>query len=168
MKLSINVITNKVNPNAKADMVFGLIQTMKANASSSLSRNLDCLCMETHLEPTVPANRTGYAWLRANFDRYHDIGVEVHLNAITISINGFDTQWSKQQKFEAQAGWYALLLRACVDSPACVDFEPYGLTDKYDMGTTPIYSLPFDSNFAPKRVLDNSLFRRHPQKLTKK
>ena len=81
---------------AKADLVFDLVKAMKQNRSSSLSTNLDCLCMETHLQPTVPANSTGYAWLRTNFDRYKAIGVDVHLNAITISVDGFDAQFSSE------------------------------------------------------------------------
>jgi endo-1,4-beta-xylanase len=80
----------------------------------------------------------------------HESFSQVHLNAVTISVNGFNTTWSQQRKFKAQATWYALLLQACLDSPACVDFEPFGLTDRYDMGSTPIYSLPFDSDYNPK------------------
>jgi hypothetical protein len=67
-------------------MFFTLVKAMKLNTTSSLSRNLDCVCMETHLEPSVPANSTGYAWLRQNFDRYHAIGVEVnHYSCIITS-----------------------------------------------------------------------------------
>ena len=135
---------------AKADVVYATVQGFKSNASSSLARNLDCVCMESHLQPHVAANRTGYEWLRHNFDRYHAIGVEVHINALTISVDGFNTSMSMQDKFEAQATWYGIFLKACLDSPACTDFEPYGLTDKYDMGTTPIYSLPFDADYKPK------------------
>ena len=133
---------------AKADMFFGIVSGFKNG--SGWASNLHCVCMETHLQPTVAANQTGYNWLRRNFDRYAAIGVEVHLNALTISIDGFEASWSNAQKFEAQATWYRMFLQACVDSPACVDFEPFGLTDKYDMGTEPIYSLPFDTNYAPK------------------
>ena len=135
---------------AKADLMYGLVRDFKGNSSSSLSRTLDCVCMETHLAPTVAANQSGYVWLRTNFDRYHALGVEVHLNAVTISVEGFDATWTMEQKFQAQATWYAVLLRACVDSPACTDFESYGLSDKYDMGTTSIYSLPFSVDFEPK------------------
>ena len=149
-QISWGMYAGGVWDHSKADMVYGLVAAMKRNRTSSLSRHLACICMETHLEPTVPANRTGYDWLRRNFDRYHSIGVEVHLNAVTISVNGFDRAWNQSQKFAAQATWYRILIQACVDSPACVDFEPYGLTDKYDMGETPIYSLPFDTNFQPK------------------
>ena len=53
---------------------------------------------------------------------------QVHLNALTISIDGFDAAWSSEQKFDAQATWYRAFMQACVDSPACVDFEPYGDT----------------------------------------
>lgn len=79
--------------------------------------------------------------------------VEVHLNAVTVSVNGFDRSWSQDAKWEAQATWYGIFLKACMDSPACVDFEPYGLTDKYDMNSgsgPPIESLPFDVNYEPK------------------
>jgi hypothetical protein len=66
---------------------------------------------QRHNATTPPkANITGYKWLRYNFDRYHALGVEVHLNAVTISINGFkNASWSRQRKFDAQATWYALL-----------------------------------------------------------
>jgi endo-1,4-beta-xylanase len=147
-QISWGMYAGGVWDHAKADMFFSIVSGFKK--VSSWASNLDCVCMETHLQPTVVANQSGYTWLRRNFDRYATIGVEVHLNALTISIDGFDNGWSNAQKFEAQATWYHVFLQACVDSPACVDFEPYGLTDKYDMGTEPIYSLPFDTNYAPK------------------
>eukprot|EP01043_Picozoa_sp_COSAG02_P060115 COSAG02_NODE_7792_length_2843_cov_2.179300_1_plen_419_part_00 len=147
-QISWGMYAGGVWDHAKADMFFGIVSSFKNNGS--WASNLDCVCMETHVQPTVVANQTGYAWLRHNFDRYAAIGVEVHLNALTVSIDGFDASWSNARKFEAQATWYHMFLQACIDSPACVDFEPYGLTDKYDMGTTPIYSLPFDTNYAPK------------------
>eukprot|EP01063_Lacrimia_lanifica_P012816 TRINITY_DN19522_c0_g1_i1.p1 TRINITY_DN19522_c0_g1~~TRINITY_DN19522_c0_g1_i1.p1 ORF type:complete len:371 (+),score=106.87 TRINITY_DN19522_c0_g1_i1:50-1162(+) len=142
-----------VSDHAKADLAFGIIQSWKDPASNtSLAQNLDCVCMESHLEPTAAATYAGYAWLRRNFDRYHALGVEVHLNAVTISVNGFPAPWSEAVRFEAQARWYTILLAACVDSPACVDFETYGFTDKYDMGVgvPGIRSLPFDKAFEPK------------------
>ena len=146
-QISWGMYAGGVWDHAKADSFFGIVSGFK---NSSWGSKLDCVCMETHLQPTAAANRTAYTWLRRNFDRYAPIGVEVHLNALTISINGFDAAWSNENKLEAQATWYQVFLEACVDSPACVDFEPYGLTDKYDMGTEPIHSLPFDAKYDPK------------------
>ena len=62
----------------------------------------------------------------------------MHLNALTIAVTAFDnaTHPTLADKFAAQATLNGISLQACLNSPACVDFEPYGLTDR---GVAPIF-----------------------------
>ena len=156
-KIAIGIYTDSktgeaVWDHSKANAVYDILRGWKMDQKSSLALDLDCICMESHLQPHTAANRTVYTWLRTNFDRYAAIGVEVHINAFTISIESSPSQWTQGEKFNAQGTWYAVFLSACIDSPACIDFESYGLTDKWDMGSpeTSIFSLPFDVDYQPK------------------
>merc|ERR1711924_75085 len=86
-----------------------------------------------------------------NMQRYASLDVEVHLNAVTVSIAKLPSDWSLEQRLQVQATWYRTLLKACLDAKACTVFESYGLTDKYDMGLDKtIMPLPFAANYTPK------------------
>merc|ERR1712039_689070 len=55
-----------------------------------------------------------------------------------------------QDQEKQQAQLYSDLLQACLDVPACKNFETWGYTDKYTWKGTDKHPLPFDEKFGPK------------------
>lgn len=129
----------------KANRTFSYVQGMVSRGVP-----INCVAMEGHIAPKTRAGPQHRAWLARNMQRYAPLGVDVHLNAVTVSTAAFPAEWGDDERLDAQAGWYAAMLGACVDAPACALFETYGVTDRYDMGGDAARSLPFDADYAPK------------------
>ena len=49
---------------------------------------------------------------------------------------------------------YKNILKACLSSPNCKNFETWGFTDKYSWLPAPENGLPFDRNMQPKLAFD--------------
>lgn len=129
---------------SKANVTFEYVSGMHSRGVP-----LDCISMEGHIAPRGEAGPEHRTWLTYNMQRYAALDMEVHLNAVTVAIDQFPDDWDMPRRLSAQAGWYRIMLGACLDADACTLFEPYGLTDRYDMGAN-ISSLVFDENFQPK------------------
>lgn len=92
--------------------------------------------------------------VRDNMNRYHGIGIEVHITELDLACEdkpeeNKDCVWGDEAQ-EEQAETYASLLEICVESEACTNFETWGFTDEHtwlDEGTHP---LPFDEEYEEK------------------
>ena len=83
-----------------------------------------------------------------NFARYNDLGIEVHITELDINCNcngDFTSDVAKKQ-----GEMYRTILKACLDSPNCKNFETWGYTDKYTWLGSSAYPLPFDTSLNPK------------------
>ena len=77
--------------------------------------------------------------------RYEPLGIEVHLTEVDVGCATGKRQYEKGFVVEAgkqceawgeveeqkQAEVYSALLQACLDSPACKNFETWGFTDEH-------------------------------------
>lgn len=110
--------------NAKADRVFELVSDMKA-------RNIpiDGIGFQSHYfveaDGSTSSGVPNMAKIRANMDRYAEIGVEVHITECDFRI-GKPLDDAKQQ---VQSKFYADLLQTCIDAPNCSHFTLWGLSD---------------------------------------
>lgn len=69
------------------------------------------------------------ASLRANFKRFSDLGLVIHVTEMDVGIPG--GRGDDPDALQAQADVYVMVMRACLDTPTCQAFLTWGLTDKY-------------------------------------
>ena len=102
--------------------------------------------------------------LKENMKRIAALGLEVQITELDISCAGYPNyncgSWTETE-MATQAALYGSLLQACLDEPACTDFETWGFTDKYTWMTSVAGSnqhpLPYNETFAPKPAFDSLL-----------
>ena len=90
--------------------------------------------------------------VRQNMERLGALGLEVHITELDVSctVDGSECEeWGATQE-SMQAEVYAALLQACLDVPACTNFETWGFTDAHTWKGVGQHPLPFDENYAPK------------------
>jgi len=83
-----------------------------------------------------------------NFARYGELGLEVSISEMDVSIVGDVTP----ETLEEQARLYSIAMQACLESEYCTSFTVWGHSDKYNLGLIPGYQAPslFDENDQPK------------------
>lgn len=82
--------------------------------------------------------------IHKNMQRYHDIGIDVHITEIDVRCDDRDKScsWNKAAK-TLQANNFGKMLNICLNEPACKAFVSWGFTDLvYHMKTR--QALPFD------------------------
>lgn len=96
-----------------------------------------------HDDPTVEA-------ILENFARYEDLGLDVMITELDISIEEPTTP----EELEEQARLYGIVMQACLESEACTSIGTWGHSDKYTWITqwSSGYGSPllFDENMQPK------------------
>jgi endo-1,4-beta-xylanase len=127
---------------AKSNRVFELVSALKAKGI------LDGVGLQSHY--FAPGGIPDMAQIKANIERYNQIGVEVH---ITESDFRIEQPFSDENK-AAQTKFYSDLLQVCIDAPNCTHFTVWGVSDvdSWVPGTFPNmgYAHLWDANLMPK------------------
>ncbi|GMH51073.1 hypothetical protein TrRE_jg5602 [Triparma retinervis] len=105
---------------------------------------------------------TGYDMIegvKKNMERYHDIGIEVHITELDLACENKPEEnkncvWGDGAQ-QQQAETYAALLQACLDSPACTNFETWGFSDAHSWLEDGTHPLPFDENYEEKFAVES-------------
>jgi len=88
----------------------------------------------------------------ANIQRLGELGLEVHITEMDVSIHG--SKGTRQEKLAAQANLYRDMLQACLNASNCKVFVTWGLTDHHSWIPKyyghPDSPLIFDESFRPK------------------
>jgi len=90
--------------------------------------------------------------LRANMERYGELGLEVHVTEMDVQI--YNGVGSREERLAAQAMVYRDMLALCLGSEACTAFVTWGFTDRFTwiprFFRHPDSPLPFDADYRPK------------------
>ncbi|MFC8948331.1 endo-1,4-beta-xylanase [Streptomyces sp. A144] len=119
--------------NAKSSAVYTMVKDFKARGVP-----IDCVGFQGHFNSNSPVP----ADLRANLQRFADLGVDVQITELDIEGSG-----------TAQADAYARVVDACLAVDRCTGITVWGVTDKYSWrsGGTPLL---FDGNYEAKPAYD--------------
>lgn len=120
---------------AHADAVYRLIRD--ANAAGA---GIDGIGFQMHAWPG-----RAHGDLRALFQRFADLGLEVHVTEMDVAVDAP----ASPESLQAQAQVYADAAKACVAVTACKAFVMWGFTDKYTF-QSPKLPLVFDAAYRPK------------------
>ncbi|GMI40958.1 hypothetical protein TeGR_g8384 [Tetraparma gracilis] len=93
--------------------------------------------------------------VRANMQRYSDIGVQTHVTELDLTCEqsaSYDCTWSGEVE-EQQGRLYADLLQACVDVEGCTNFETWGFTDAHTWIKGDSHPLPFYDDYSEKKAV---------------
>ncbi|MGY1427964.1 endo-1,4-beta-xylanase [Streptomyces sp. MN12] len=115
--------------NAKSTAVYAMVKDFKARGVP-----IDCVGFQGHFNSNSPVP----ADLRANLQRFADLGVDVQITELDIEGSG-----------TAQADAYVRVVDACLAVDRCTGITVWGVTDKYSWrsGGTPLL---FDGNYDAK------------------
>lgn len=88
--------------------------------------------------------------IHKNMQRYHDLGIEVHITEIDVRCDNRDNscKWDKDAK-TLQANNFGKVLNICLNEPACKAFVSWGFTDAVYHDKTR-QALPFDKQMKKK------------------
>lgn len=119
--------------NAKSTAVYNMVKDFKSRGVP-----IDCVGFQGHFNSNSPVPSD----LRANLQRFADLGVDVQITELDIEGSG-----------AAQADSYARVVEACLAVDRCTGITVWGVTDKYSWrsGGTPLL---FDGNYAAKPAYD--------------
>lgn len=119
--------------NAKSTAVYDMVKDFKSRGVP-----IDCVGFQGHFNSNSPVP----ADLRANLQRFADLGVDVQITELDIEGSG-----------AAQADDYARVVEACLAVDRCTGITVWGVTDKYSWrsGGTPLL---FDGDYAAKPAYD--------------
>ncbi|WP_192339879.1 endo-1,4-beta-xylanase [Streptomyces sp. VITNK9] len=119
--------------NAKSTAVYAMVKDFKTRGVP-----IDCVGFQGHFNSNSPVP----ADLRANLQRFADLGVDVQITELDIEGSG-----------TAQADAYARVVDACLAVDRCTGITVWGVTDKYSWrsGGTPLL---FDGNYVAKPAYD--------------
>jgi len=109
---------------------------------------VDGLGMQFH----ITSDFNDFAGLKANMERFGQLGLDIHITELDISVKSWDDAAKAQQ-----AKVYANILKICLEVPACKNFETWGFTDKYTWKGTDAHPLPFDENLQAKAAVTEML-----------
>lgn len=144
----------------KSDAIFQVVQNI-----TNHSIPIDGVGFENHLDvgnDYEAITTYGYDAIVTNFKRYADLGLDVHITEMDVSCGKGNvpcTNYSQEIQ-QMQSEMYAVVLKACLDSPNCKNFETWGYTDLYTWKGTNQYPLPFDTEYRPKMIanyIENTL-----------
>ena len=138
--------------NAKSDAIYAMAKDLKRRGVP-----IDGVGLQMHLSLDDVAKLSS---LDANISRLAALGLQVHITELDVGLpitaNG---QLRDPRDARRQADLYALVARACVESPACTAFQTWGFTDKYSW--IPGFThgargaaLLFDAEYQPKPAFD--------------
>ncbi|KAG9412175.1 hypothetical protein AC1031_015112 [Aphanomyces cochlioides] len=117
---------------AKADACFNLVKGLKAKGL------VDGMGFQMHLMTQYGAT-SQMGGMAANFKRYSDLGIWIHVTEMDVGTSDFTLQ----------AQWYAQVATNCQQNPKCEAFVVWGVSDK-DSWRAQYTPLLFDANLQKK------------------
>lgn len=126
--------------NSKSNAIYEMFEAFKVN-----NVPIDGIGMQMHIKTSIDHD---YNEIHQNMGRYNDLGVQVQITELDVSIEeGIESIDSKLKK---QTEIYSKLLDTCLHSEACTAFVMWGITDKYTPRGLNEYPLIFDHDYEPK------------------
>lgn len=127
--------------NDKSDFVAGLLGDLVGRGVP-----VDAVGLQFRVSAAAPPDP---AAMQANFQRFGDLGLDVYVTELDVSLVGVDG--TEDERLAKQAQVYVDVLDACLAVPACKSWTVFGFSDKYawdELGdATPLL---FDAQYAPK------------------
>eukprot|EP00727_Mastigamoeba_balamuthi_P001221 m51a1_g11096 putative endo- -beta-xylanase (530) ;mRNA; r:37643-40363 len=119
----------------KATYIYNMVKSMKQRGIP-----IDGVGFQMHLGTSWTVSEEDH---RKNFQRFADLGLEVHLTELDVSSSG-SSDWQKQ------AETYSRAAKACMAVSKCKSFEVWGVVDQYSWLGSAKTGLLWDSSYAAK------------------
>jgi endo-1,4-beta-xylanase len=128
--------------NAKSDGIYRFLRELKSEDVP-----VDGVGFQAHVsyDQDIPE-----ASLRANFKRFSDLGLVIHITEMDVAIP--DDKKNDADALQLQARQYEKFMRVCLETRGCQAFLTWGLTDKYSWIDS--RALLLDKNYAHKPAYD--------------
>jgi len=136
MKRNQQLSTNWMK--SKSTAVYNMIKDLKNQGVK-----IDGIGFQSHISATDDS--LNYAGIKANFDRFADLGLEIHVTEIDVNNPNNDQN--------ALAETYKMVLDACMDTSACKAFVSWGYTDRYTWIGSSNNPLPFEDDLSAKTTV---------------
>jgi endo-1,4-beta-xylanase len=123
----------------KADFVYAMAADFVAREVP-----IDGIGLQFHIDAAAPPDM---ADVRANFERFAALGLEIHITELDVAIDALDGG----DALERQAAIYVDVLETCLAVPACTRYGVFGFTDRYgwdELGDAA--PLLLDDDYRPK------------------
>ena len=136
--------------NHKSDAIFTMIKNFKRRGVP-----IDGVGLQLH----IPALAVDAAALEKNIARLTDLGLQVHITELDVSLPLYPRGRTNANDTARQAEVYRDVVRACLNHRGCTAVQTWGFTDKYSwIGShshgTRGAALPFDRTYKPKPSYD--------------
>jgi endo-1,4-beta-xylanase len=135
---------NVVNP--KSDAVYAMVQDFRRRGVP-----INGVGLQMHI-----ANlQTDVSSISANIQRFTELGVQVHITEMDVSLPVDPSGDAHPEDLQRQADLYREIAAACLSHPGCTAIQTWGFTDKYSwIGShskhTKGAALLFDGRYQPK------------------
>ncbi len=142
-KLLLNDFNNETKNNV-SDAIYNYVKAAKARGVP-----IDGVGMQMHINAQYPDKQKDVI---DNMNRFGKIGVPVYVTEFDVNTN--TVKGSRAYKSQLDAQITHDMVRACVESKACVSFSVFGLTSKNDLikeiTRTNSRAYMFDSRYRPR------------------
>ena len=110
---------------------------------------IDGIGMQMHINAADPPSMEA---MIKNIQRFDAIGVPTYITEFDVNLNYIKGSNAYKSQLESQITYN--VVKACIESKACVSFDLFGITDKESLlkwlGDTGSHSFLFDSRYRPK------------------
>lgn len=141
--LLINDFDNEVQ-NSVSNKIYAYVKAAKARGVP-----IDGIGMQMHVNAARPLNKDEVI---KNMQRFAAIGVPTYVTEFDVNVNSLTGDKATKRTVEARVTYD--MVRACIESRACVSFSAFGVSEKNDLlkswFQTDSHSFMFDSRFRPK------------------
>ncbi|HUD07280.1 MAG TPA: endo-1,4-beta-xylanase [Candidatus Saccharimonadales bacterium] len=142
-KLLLNDFNNETE-NSISNAEYNYVVAAKARGIP-----IDGVGMQMHINASDPPSEEA---IITNMQRFSAIGVPVYITEFDVNLNTVKGSSAYKNQLEAQITYN--IVRACIESKACVSFDNFGISDKENLlkwlGHTDSHSYLFDSRYRPK------------------
>eukprot|EP00727_Mastigamoeba_balamuthi_P012935 m51a1_g8264 putative endo- -beta-xylanase (783) ;mRNA; f:22733-26343 len=121
--------------NSKSNYIYNMVKSMKGTRILPLS--VSCMHVSAQWSPSEDS-------MRRNFQRFADLGLEVHVTEADAPCNNGRADWDKQAQV------YARITRACLAVSRCKSLQVWGGADQYSWKGTDKTALIWDTNYNAK------------------
>ena len=135
--------------NVKSDAVYTMIKDFKQRGVP-----IDGVGLQMHITPEFDTGA-----LSRNIDRLSNLGIQVHITELDVSLPVGPNGIASDQGLELQAEVYRRVLQACLSHPGCTAFQTWGFTDKWSWIGSHSHgvrgaALLFDRSYRPKAAYE--------------
>eukprot|EP00727_Mastigamoeba_balamuthi_P001223 m51a1_g11098 putative endo- -beta-xylanase (423) ;mRNA; r:43954-45273 len=120
----------------KANYIYNMVKSMKQRGIP-----IDGVGFQMHLGTGWSLSEEDH---RRNFQRFADLGLEVHITELDVGCDRGSADWQKQ------ADTYARVARACLAVSKCKSFEVWGVVDQYSWLKPGKTGLLWDASYTAK------------------